>query len=97
MKNSSQFFANTECRYFPCHENTSSAGFNCLFCYCPLYQLEEYCGGDCEYVGVSQDIKSCSKCAFPHDPDNYDLIIAKLKEIKHRNSQTRMFENFDSL
>ena len=78
MKNSCEFFANTECRYFPCHENI--APFNCLFCYCPLYPLREHCGGDFKYVGESQDVKCCSRCAFPHDPNNYDFIVAKLND-----------------
>ena len=97
MKNSSKFFANTDCRYFPCHENISPDRFNCLFCYCPLYPLDEHCGGNFEYVGALHNIKSCSNCVFPHDPENYDLIIAKLTEIKHRNAKTRLFENLDSL
>ena len=46
MENSSSFFANRACRYFPCHEGIPEEEFNCLFCYCPLYLLGERCGGD---------------------------------------------------
>ena len=40
------FFANTACRWFPCHETADPEHFNCLFCFCPLYPLGEACGGD---------------------------------------------------
>jgi len=95
MKNGYKFFANTECRYFPCHENIASAHFNCLFCYCPLYPLGEHCGGNFEYVGEAQDVKCCSKCVFPHDPSNYDLVVAKLQETMLPQYQNVIFENFD--
>ncbi|MBQ9912000.1 MAG: hypothetical protein IJM49_03120 [Firmicutes bacterium] len=36
MENSSSFFCNKECKYFPCHETKDPDSFNCLFCYCPL-------------------------------------------------------------
>lgn len=35
MENSHRFFENRECKYFPCHKGLED--FNCLFCYCPLY------------------------------------------------------------
>ena len=35
------FFQNRECEYFPCHKGADPETFNCLFCYCPLYALEE--------------------------------------------------------
>ena len=38
-KNDSTYFKNTECKYFPCHNTSPEADFNCLFCYCPLYKL----------------------------------------------------------
>jgi Zn-finger protein len=88
MKNSYKFFANTECRYFPCHENVDSDHFNCLFCYCPLYLLGERCSGNFEYVGQSKDVKCCTKCVFPHNPSNYDLIIEKLQEIVRSGAET---------
>ena len=30
------FFANTACRWFPCHETADPEHFNCLFCFCPV-------------------------------------------------------------
>ena len=45
-KNSSRFFENRDCAYFPCHAGMDGEPFNCLFCYCPLYALGRACGGD---------------------------------------------------
>ncbi|MCL2306140.1 MAG: cysteine-rich small domain-containing protein [Planctomycetaceae bacterium] len=87
MKNSDQFFRNEECRYFPCHDNSDSETFNCLFCYCPLYLLGDRCGGNFKYVGESKNVKCCSECTFPHEAAHYDLVIAKLKEILEKNLQ----------
>jgi len=81
MKNSDQFFKNVECRFFPCHERIGTETFNCLFCYCPLYSLGRDCGGNFEYIGESGNVKCCSKCTFPHEAGNYDLVIAKLRMI----------------
>lgn len=67
------FFQNIKCEFFPCHAMND---INCLFCYCPLYNLEEQCGGDFQYT--AQGIKDCSKCTFPHNKDNYEIIINKL-------------------
>jgi len=81
MKNNDQFFSNVECRYFPCHENIAAGDFNCLFCYCPLYLLGDHCNGNFQYTGESENVKCCSKCTFPHEPSNYDFVVARLKEI----------------
>jgi len=75
MKNSSKFFRNHECEYFPCHKQPDESEFNCLFCYCPLYHLGEDCGGVFEYFG---DVKSCMDCHLPHMPENYFAVIGKL-------------------
>ena len=73
MKNSYRFFENRECEYFPCHEGLDN--FNCLFCYCPLNAME-HCPGTPQYIQVNgKQIKDCSKCTFPHKPENYDIII----------------------
>ena len=74
-KNSHNFFANRECRYFPCHQSPNPDEFSCLFCYCPLYRFDD-CGGTFEYT---RGIKTCMGCDFPHRPESYDLIIARLK------------------
>ena len=76
MKNSFSFFRNHECDYFPCHKVKKDENFNCLFCYCPLYLLEN-CGGN--YSFTDKGVKDCSKCTLPHNPENYEYILTKLK------------------
>ena len=79
MKNSSSYFCNPDCRWFPCHEGADAENFNCLFCYCPLYALGEACGGD--YVYLENGIKYCSGCLFPHRAENYKTITGRFGEI----------------
>ena len=75
LENSHKFFCNRDCDYFPCHETETPERFNCLFCFCPLYFLED-CGGDPVYTG---GIKDCSKCCRPHLPEKYEEIIERVK------------------
>jgi len=76
MKNSSSFFCNEACEYFPCHKGINSRNnFNCLFCYCPLYEKDD-CGGN--YVILSNGIKDCSNCLIPHKAENYAYILKKV-------------------
>lgn len=76
IKNSSKFFNNNECPYFPCHNTENIENFNCIFCYCPLYNLND-CGG--KFIILENGIKDCSNCILPHKKENYDYIINKLK------------------
>jgi Zn-finger protein len=71
-----RFFTNTSCRYFPCHSGIAPEGFNCLFCYCPLYLLAE-CGGS--PVRTPAGIKDCTACTRPHLPEAYDGILETLR------------------
>ena len=73
--NSSSFFRNADCEYFPCHKVTDTENFNCLFCYCPLYRMPE-CPGTPEYL--VDGVKDCTNCTLPHY--DYDRIIEALKE-----------------
>lgn len=76
MKNSSSYFENRDCQYYPCHEGSDE--INCMFCYCPLYDREN-CPGNPSYIGdAGKKIKDCSACIFPHQPENYDVIIKLL-------------------
>ena len=75
MEASYRFFTNTACQYFPCHKSPSAEKFNCLFCFCPLYFLEE-CGGNFK---LHKHIKDCSDCSIPHTIEGYDFIIKKIK------------------
>ncbi|MBQ7965904.1 MAG: metal-binding protein [Ruminococcus sp.] len=79
MNNSSKFFRNYECEYFPCHKVKNDDNFNCLFCYCPLYFLPQ-CGGN--YTLIDNKTKDCTNCLIPHNRDNYEYILLKLKD-KH--------------
>lgn len=75
------FFTNTNCEFYPCHKTNE---INCLFCYCPLYPIDE-CGGNyhmIEYNG--QKIKDCSNCIYPHIRENYNDITKKVIEYKMR-------------
>jgi Zn-finger protein len=72
---SHKFFANRDCRYFPCHPGADPGAFNCLFCYCPLYLIED-CGGN--HV-MTNGVKDCSACLRPHAPANYEEILERLR------------------
>ncbi|MBQ7774883.1 MAG: metal-binding protein [Lachnospiraceae bacterium] len=78
MENSYRYFRNTECKYYPCHEGIED--INCLFCYCPLYHMES-CPGNSQYLEVEgKKIKVCTDCTFPHKPENYDVIMKRLRQ-----------------
>ena len=75
------FFQNRDCRYFPCHENADQASFNCLFCFCPLYFLDQ-CGGD---FTMANGVKDCTPCVKPHAPGGYERTIGCVRrEIERR-------------
>lgn len=76
MDNSYRFYTNKECKYFPCHKVENTESYNCMFCYCPLYFLEE-CGGKHEN---KYGIKDCTNCLIPHGPNGYDYINKKIAE-----------------
>ncbi len=71
------FFSNKQCEYFPCHKNINEDEFNCLFCYCPLYLIED-CGGNKK--SIDGGIKDCSNCTVPHQKEKYSYIIDKLSK-----------------
>lgn len=71
-----KFFQNKECEYFPCHKTDKVDDFNCLFCFCPLYNQHDHCGGN--FRILPSGIKDCSGCNFPHKRENYDEVISKL-------------------
>ena len=81
IPNSHQFFQNTECKYFPCHASMAGEAFNCLFCYCPMNPYAD-CPGTPRYIHKENGavIKDCTECTFPHRPENYEKVIAFLKE-----------------
>lgn len=69
MKNSSRYFTNKDCEFYPCHKDIKDQ--NCLFCYCPWFW-------DCGSRIAGLD---CKDCTFPHDERNYDLMIEGLRNI----------------
>lgn len=76
MKNSYRFFENKECKYYPCHNGQQY--INCMFCFCPLYEMEK-CPGNYRYIESNgRYIKDCMDCTFPHVPENYDRIMSLL-------------------
>ena len=77
--NSSRYFSNTSCEYYPCHPNAKPENFSCLFCYCPLYGLTD-CGGTPTYLAGG--LKDCTNCLRPHE--DYDGVIQRLREEMQR-------------
>lgn len=73
------FFSNEKCEYFPCHNIKEGEEFNCLFCYCPLYDYPD-CGGG--YVLMKNGSKDCSSCLFPHKKENYGQMMERLKKMR---------------
>jgi len=80
MENSYRFYNNKDCQYLPCHNVKDVENFNCMFCYCPLYFLDE-CGGNYKNT---HGMKDCSDCLIPHDPNGYDHINKKIAEINEK-------------
>ncbi len=78
MNNSYKYFENRDCKYYPCHEGIEE--MNCLFCYCPLYHLENCPGNPSYKERDGRRIKVCTACTFPHEPGNYDRIVELIRE-----------------
>ncbi|MCI5568396.1 MAG: cysteine-rich small domain-containing protein [Lachnospiraceae bacterium] len=82
MKESSRFFSNRKCEFFPCHKTTGE--FNCLFCYCPMYHFENCPGNPAFKEKHGRRIKVCTGCDYPHRPENYDSVIEFLSKKNNR-------------
>ena len=79
MDHNHRFFRNCDCEYFPCHPTADPNQFNCLFCYCPLYVLDDKCGGQFTYTAAG--VKDCSNCILPHDPEGFDRVLERWPEL----------------
>lgn len=81
MRNAAKGFTNARCPAFPCHPGVDEREFNCLFCYCPLYHLED-CGGNHSQKGIGgENIKDCSLCSKPHmGEEGYDFVLNRLEQ-----------------
>lgn len=86
MENSYKFYNNKDCIYLPCHKVKNVDNFNCMFCYCPLYFLED-CGGNYK---DRHGIKDCSDCLIPHGPNGYDIINKKIMEVNEKRVMERL-------
>ena len=76
MENSDKYFENRKCKYYPCHQDMQD--INCMFCYCPFYNVVN-CPGKYKYIESNgRQIKECTVCTFPHKAENYEVIIAIL-------------------
>ncbi len=73
------YFENRACKYYPCHKTEH---LNCLFCYCPMYRLENCLGNPAYKEKDGRVIKVCTNCTFPHQRENYKKIVEKLKGIE---------------
>jgi hypothetical protein len=78
------FVQHTSCPAFPCHR-VNVGTFNCFFCFCPLYHLEN-CGGLADFMGTD-GLKDCSKCTLPHEHDGYRKVLSKLREVYHKGHE----------
>jgi len=78
LDQSHRFFINRDCKYYPCHEGIKD--INCLFCYCPMYGIENCPGNPKKIEREGKIIKKCTYCTFPHRAGNYDIIMKVLKE-----------------
>ena len=76
------YYFNQKCEAYPCHQSGSRDNFNCLFCYCPLYILDDACGGNFQYL--SNGVKDCSPCGIPHDRENFGLITGRYGDIAQK-------------
>lgn len=86
------FFANRNCKYFPCHKTEDTDNFNCLFCYCPLYAMGPDCGGHFRYT--KKGVKDCTGCLVPHKRENYALILERLRARNRRGQTGAVLENY---
>ncbi|MBV7275197.1 metal-binding protein [Clostridiaceae bacterium UIB06] len=85
MSKNYKFFNHKECEFFPCHDMKNNDKFNCLFCYCPLYFVED-CGGNNSYINC---VKDCSNCIIPHSENGYDYIFKKIVELNDQKRKSR--------
>lgn len=70
-----KYFENHYCEFFPCHPDAVN-GHNCLFCKCPLYNLDECVGvknGD--GVFLENGVKDCSNCDYNHRYENAEKMM----------------------
>lgn len=77
MTFSSKWFRNDDCEYYPCHIGIDHDSFSCKYCFCILFHIDD-CGG--KFSILPNGMKDCSDCKFPHQKENNDIIINKIRE-----------------
>ena len=79
---SSNYFENRKCEYFPCHKNINPdiQGFNCQFCRCPYYNAIVCPGlvdGSVKKIQIRDgEYKDCTECLFPHMYSNREKLAS---------------------
>ena len=75
-QHSYRYFENKACQFFPCHPELweNEKVHNCLFCFCPLYMLED-CGGTPTIA--PNGLRDCSNCICNHDENSYDFVLKR--------------------
>ena len=79
LKENYKFMQNSMCEYFSCHEGLVE-DFNCMFCFCPLYENKS-CGGVFSFNEFG--IKDCSLCLLPHKREGYDYIVNEIIKARY--------------
>lgn len=65
---------NTDCEYFPCHNDEES----CTFCFCPFYPCAE--GSTCGEWIEDKNVWSCVNCNWVHQNKVVDEVLDYIKE-----------------
>jgi len=78
-----QIGQNTDCEYFPCHNNEES----CTFCYCPFYPCADGSTGG-KWI-TDKNVWNCKDCNWVHQTAVVDEILDYVKE------NIKSMEDFD--
>ena len=76
------------CEHYPCHKSPC-IGFNCDFCYCPLYDdvCESYGGNPLWIKSGFTKIKDCTECQLPHLPEFKEIKDERIQEVLKRKTR----------
>lgn len=66
----------TKCEFFPCHKLDDPSKFNCRFCYCPAFLIDNCPGIEGGYAVILENgYKDCSACTINHNVDTFNVIL----------------------
>ena len=77
FKGDIQIGPNTDCEYFPCHNNQE----NCTFCFCPFYPCADGSTGGKWIEG--KNVWNCSNCNWIHKDEVVDEVLDYVKDNIH--------------